>query len=292
MAAIKNSIALMLLRLETNLALRKFLWGNIILQVVLAFYNMLAQLLQCFPLRKVWDLLGVVPGRCWSPEAIKINLICQSSIIIITDLIFAIMPINFLRKVQRPVRERVVIGCLMGLGILASAASIAKMQASLKLSQVGDATTVGIQVGMWSAVEELIAFICACIPCLRSPFQRLLKSVGFMSTTRKSSFGRDYYNVGESGPIKGSRSKTGVVTSGSGIGIKMKSVRSADAQSEEIILSNDDVRNGEIWCTTEVQVEDQARTPRMGNLGDQSAQRSWSDHSAVSEAQAKRQEVV
>ncbi|KAJ4305795.1 hypothetical protein N0V90_001327 [Kalmusia sp. IMI 367209] len=298
MAAIKDSIALMLLRLETNIHLRRFLWANMTLQVVLALYNMIAQLLQCFPLHKVWDLLGVVPGRCWSAEAVKINLICQSAIIVATDLIFALMPISFLRKVQRPIRERVVIGGLMALGVLASAASIAKMQASLRLTSVGDATAVGIQVGMWSAIEELIAFICACVPCLRSPFQRALRYLGIIST-QKTTYAGGYYNMGaQSTPMRGSRTRTmgagtGTVDTGSK-GIRMKSLRStnADADSDEIILSNEEIRNGEIWCTTEVQVEDQIRLPGAAILAQQDAQSSWSDHSPVSESRPKRKEVV
>ncbi|KAL5392368.1 hypothetical protein DPSP01_000881 [Paraphaeosphaeria sporulosa] len=284
MAAIKTSIALMLLRFETNRNLRRFLWGNIAVQVVLAFYNMLSQLLQCSPLDKLWDLTGTAPGRCWSAEAAKINLICQSVIVVATDIILALMPISFLRKVQRPLRERIIIGSLMGLGMLASIASIAKIEASLRLEQVGDATSVGIQVGMWSAVEELIAFICACVPCLRSPFQRLLKYVGVMST-QKPSTGRGYYNMG-------AQARSTKTTKGSGSrtladNIKTKRSIARDTDSDEIVLSKDNGRNRGIWRTTEVHVEDEIGLPLSIYKGPPDAQESCEDHSPTSGTHAK-----
>ncbi|KAL1593408.1 hypothetical protein SLS60_011016, partial [Paraconiothyrium brasiliense] len=297
MAAIKNSIALMLLRFETNINLRRFLWGNIVLQIVLAIYNMIGQLLQCFPLEKVWDLSGRLPGRCWSAKAIKINLICQSTIFVATDVILALMPISFLRKVQRPVRERAIIGCLMGLGILASAASIAKMQASLRLTQAGDATSVGIQVGMWSAVEELIAFICACVPCLRSPFQSLLKHFGVIST-RKATNTRGYYNMGapprSAKMTKGSVSGTLTDDAVMNKSIKMKSIRNTirDTGSDEIVLSDGGVRGGEIWRTTEVHVEDGIGLPLSIYNGPRNAQASWEDYSLTSETHPRGDDVA
>lgn len=62
------------------------------------------------------------------------------------------------------------------------------------------------------------------------------------------------------------------------MGIKMKSMRNTDAQSEENILTGEEVKNGEIWCTTEVHLEEARRTPRVDvEHGNRSAQASWND---------------
>lgn len=295
MAAIKNSIALMLLRFETNIGLRRFLWANIVIQVLLAMYNMLSQLLICDPLHKVWDLTGTVPGTCWSSEAIRDNLICQSSVFIVTDIILALMPISFLRKVKRPMRERVIVGVLMGLGILASAASMAKVQAAIRIRQVGDATAVGIQVGMWSAVEELTAFICACVPCLRSPFQRLLKHFGVISSD-KSSSAQGYYNMGAGNfaSAKGSEQRMAndhMVNKS----IKMKSMRSttADADSDTMILSEEATGDGDgIWRTTEVVVEGRIKPPGFVDDPHRDVLSSWDDKSPTSESSSRRKVIA
>jgi hypothetical protein len=274
MCATKTSIALMLLRLETAKSMRRFLYLNIALQFVLGLYNTLAQVLQCIPLHAAWDLLGVVPAKCWSKEAIRINSICVSSIHVTTDFIFALLPISFLRKVQRPLRERVIIGMLMALGMFAGAASIIKLVAASRFGRTDDQTRESIQIGMWSAIEGLVGLIAACIPCLRSPFQRALEYFGLVTTHAKSTaYGQGYNNVyGESRSRRTKTHRSQLSENGrsastaSAMGIKMNSLRSPDAQSEEGILPQEEKGTPEIWCTTEVHMEEEAR--KMSRVGD------------------------
>ncbi|KAF2266118.1 hypothetical protein CC78DRAFT_559561 [Lojkania enalia] len=257
MACIKISVALMLLRLETEKLWRRLLWANIVVQLLLGTYNTLSQLLQCIPLKGAWDLLGVVDAKCWSKTAIRDNLICISVVNIITDFIFALIPISFLRKVQRPLRERVIIGILMALGLFAGAASIVKLVKALQFGRTDDPTLEGIEIGMWSCIEEQVGFIAACVPCLRSPFQRVLEYFGLVSTHDKSSYGHNYGQMYGSKHARSRKSAFGVSQSR----IRMKSLRSpsADAHSEENILASSGAvaKNGEIWCTTELRLEDE-----------------------------------
>ncbi|KAF2183453.1 hypothetical protein K469DRAFT_498494, partial [Zopfia rhizophila CBS 207.26] len=81
----------------------------------------------CISLHKTWDLLGLVPGKCWGTDAVRANLFAVATINFVTDFIVALLPITFLRKVQRPLRERVIIGVLMALGVFTGVASILKM---------------------------------------------------------------------------------------------------------------------------------------------------------------------
>ncbi|KAK3364881.1 hypothetical protein B0T24DRAFT_712202 [Lasiosphaeria ovina] len=57
------------------------------------------------------------------------------------------------------------IGVLMALGIFAAAASIVKAVVAADFGKTDDPNLEGISVGMWSLVEEQVAFIAACIPC-------------------------------------------------------------------------------------------------------------------------------
>jgi hypothetical protein len=257
MAAIKTSVAFMLLRLEQEIPWRRFLWIMIAIQGSLGLYNMIAQLMQCIPLHAAWDLLRLTEAKCWSADAIRINIIITSSINIMTDFIFALLPISFLRKVQRPLRERIVIGVLMALGIFTGVASIMKMVSSITFGRTGDPSAEGIQIGMWSCIEEFIGLIAACVPCLRSPFQQILEYIGVVSST-KAGTGRNY------GHVYGASAKPRVILSkkaGSGsasVAIKMKSIRSRNSQSEEnILMTGDETKSGEIWCTTEVRLEEE-----------------------------------
>jgi len=230
--------------------------------VILTIYNMAAQLTQCIPLHKKWDLLGLVPGKCWSTKAVRANLFAVAIINFVTDFIVALLPITFLKKVQRPLRERAIIGVLMALGIFAGVASIIKMVVSARFGKTGDMNLDGIRVGMWSLIEELVGFIAACIPCLRSPFQRVIEYFGLSSIHTKSANGKDSGRVyGHSSTIKASRK--GAVQNA----IKMKTIRSTDAASEENILAAPGM-DGEIWCTTEVHLEEEAKQTQRNNRED------------------------
>jgi hypothetical protein len=49
------------------------------------------------------------------------------AIFIATDVACALLPIAFIRKIRRPLREKIVLGVLMGLGLVASACGIVKL---------------------------------------------------------------------------------------------------------------------------------------------------------------------
>lgn len=272
MAFIKMSVCAMMLRLQSTPVWRRFLWGMIIAIIIVTIYNTLCQVLQCIPLHAAWDILGLIQdAKCWSKNAIRINMICVSAFNIITDLISAILPYTFLQKVQIPLRERVVIGVLMGLGIFAAVASILKAVNSANFGQTDDPNLESITIGMWSVIEENVAFIAACIPCLRSPFQKMLERLGVITprnTTARSS-GRE---GGTYGRMTGDRMTGGAHTLHGAISMRsMKSVTDRSAQSEEDILAAH--HKGEIWRTTEVNVvQDEDRKDRDGV-----ARRDWAD---------------
>ncbi|KAH7121145.1 hypothetical protein B0J11DRAFT_58133 [Dendryphion nanum] len=285
MAGIKISVILMILRLQTAKLWRRFCWGLIGFVLLLTTYNLIAQLTQCIPLHKTWDLLGVVPGKCWGADAIRANLYAIAVLNFTTDFIIALLPITFLTKVQRPLRERIIIGMLMGLGVFAGVASIIKMVFAAQFGKTGDYDLDGIRVGMWSLIEETVGFTAACIPCLRSPFQKCLEYFGLASTRGKTAYGRGYGQMyGESGMNAGRSNLSKQQASA----IRMKSMRSADAASEENILpSGVESKNGEIWCTTEVEVGEESRgdTPKIANSKEGEMgrnQKSWIDERADS----------
>ncbi|KAF2196988.1 hypothetical protein GQ43DRAFT_382052 [Delitschia confertaspora ATCC 74209] len=261
MAAIKIGIAAMLLRLQQQANWRRFLWAMIVIQVIMAIYNTFAQLFQCIPLRGAWDLLGVVEKKCWSDRAIRTSSISVSVVNVATDIVFSLIPITFLRKVQRPLRERIIIGILMALGLFASGASIAKVVAATKFGATGDGTAEGINVGMWSCLEELVGFIAACIPCLKQPFQRVLSHFNLISLPKATTYGGSYGEMGDRTTSGRSKMTGSYNASRSGTrpnAIKLKDLRTIDSHSEEDILPRDEpCKGGEIWLTTEVQMEEE-----------------------------------
>jgi hypothetical protein len=264
MVFVKVSFALMLLRISPSKSLRCFLWGMIILQIILGVYNTLATLLQCVPVHKAWDLLGTVPGRCWSKKAVRISSITNSVIHILTDFMLALLPISFLRHIQRPMRERIIVGALMGLGFFAGVASILKIVAAMGFGKTEDQMNESITIGMWSVIEELVGFIVICIPCLRSPFQRVLQYCGMVSVrirqhTLTRGYGRTYESDGDKIHARSqSQSRLATIEGDAESSFKMKDLRT-EASEDEIpwraSTQETSSGRGEIWCTKEVVVQ-------------------------------------
>ena len=104
------------------------------------------------------------------------------AIFIGSDILFAILPITFIYKIQRPLREKIVIAVLMSLGLIASGAATAKVILLARLPTSMDPTSVGADTLIWTNLEESIGMIAACIPMLKSLFERALKRCGLIST--------------------------------------------------------------------------------------------------------------
>lgn len=248
MAFIKISVLLMLRRVQTDKLWRRFSWVLMGVIIIITVYSMAASLTHCIPLYKAWDLLGAVKGgKCWPDKAARAHLFAVAAISFITDVIVALLPITFLRKVQRPIRERIIIGALMALGVFAGVASIIKIVISTRFGKTADLDLEGVQMSMWSLVEQLVGFIAACIPCLRSPFQRLLEYFGLASSHAKSRYGGDY-GRGYGQVYANPSAVKSAFKSTAQSGMKMKNMPSADAASEENILANprEEGKDGEI----------------------------------------------
>jgi len=177
-ALIKTSIAVMLVRLQNTRAWTRFLYSIIALQILTAVFVTILQCTRCIPTAAIWNPY-ILDKWCWSPEAFKITMTVASSIVIITDVIFSLIPLTFLHHIRRSVQHRIVIGFLMSLGLLASAASVVKTIIIHRFDpNGGDVAGTGISIALWASLEAIVGIIAACLPCLRGAFLRLLSRLG------------------------------------------------------------------------------------------------------------------
>jgi len=176
-AMVKTSIALMLVRFQQSKAWSRFFHAIIALQILTAVFVTIVQSTRCIPTEAVWNP-HIIEKWCWSPDGYKITMTVASSIVIITDVIFALIPLTFLHHIRRSLPHRVIIGLLMSLGLFASAASVVKTIMVHRFDISGDTAGNGISIALWASLEAIIGIIAACIPCLRAAFLRLLSRLG------------------------------------------------------------------------------------------------------------------
>ncbi|KAK0625942.1 hypothetical protein B0T14DRAFT_508806 [Immersiella caudata] len=185
-AFVKISIGVMLVRLQRgSKTWTIFLYILIGLQIVTAVIVTVLHCTRCIPVEAIWNF-NVVNKWCWSNEAFKLTMSVASTVVIVTDVVFSLIPLTFLHRIRRNLTHRIIIGALMSLGLLASAASITKTVKVHRFDVGSDAAGNGIAIALWASLEGIIGIIAACLPCLRGPFLRLLSRLGIYSefTTR------------------------------------------------------------------------------------------------------------
>ena len=186
MTFIKVSIALTLLRIQQkSLSWRIFLYSIMAVQALYGVLNLFFNLLiACRPLAAAWDfnmqLSGA--GTCVSYDIQRTVSNVGSSVNITTDLLLALAPVTFLFKLNRPLRERIFVCGLMAMGIFASVASIIK---TLIVRGYGDPNIppeefwpMGVAICTWTALEQLLGVLAACVPAMKNIFQLCLGKMG------------------------------------------------------------------------------------------------------------------
>jgi hypothetical protein len=97
------------------------------------------------------------------------------------DLTMALLPLHLLWKLRRPRRERILIGVLMAMGLLAT--GIAGMKMTFFTStNTGDGLRDTVESSTWAKLEEIVIIIAACMPCLKRPAERMLKHFGVVTS--------------------------------------------------------------------------------------------------------------
>lgn len=190
MAFIKTSVGLTLLRIQTNYWFKVYVWFNIAVACAYGFGNMWFILFSCTPLSAAWgDFANPLDAKCLPPSAIKIASQTGAVASVLTDVLISLAPVKFLWSLKRPLRERIVLGFLMGLGLLAGISSIVKNTIIANFGKPGlDMWAMNVSISTWTSLEMLLGTIAACIPFCRPVLERCFGAVG-LNMTKKSGVG-------------------------------------------------------------------------------------------------------
>ncbi|KAL1843964.1 hypothetical protein VTJ49DRAFT_6368 [Mycothermus thermophilus] len=199
MTCIKLSVALTLLRIRgEHRGWKIFLYTVMAVQVAYGIGNALFNLvIACQPLEAAWNYaLLFEPGttaRCVSYETMRMVSNLGSSVNIATDVLLSLAPATFLRRLNRPLRERIFVCVLMGMGLMASAASVAKTVVvqgwgdfSSPPDEGDDWWATGVTICTWTVLEQQLGLLAACVPALKGVLQSCLGAMGVSLTVDKS----------------------------------------------------------------------------------------------------------
>ncbi len=288
-ALLKTSIAVMLLRFQRTQGWARFLYLMIGVQVVTAAFVTIMQSTRCIPIQGLWDPT-ITDKRCWSEEAFMISLTVASVLVIVTDVVYAAIPLTFLRHIRRSMHDRLIIGFLMSLGLFASAASVVKTVMVQRFNESDDHPGHGMSIALWASIEAQVGIIAACIPCLRAPFLRLLGRLGISTesssggTGGKSAWQSQSLSVGHANP-KLTRLQGGTERRGDCFSSTRGATKHVAVDSDEDILVSSgggrSVREDRIEVNTSIDIELASVTTTGDKRGDANFEWMWISFSQV-----------
>ncbi|KAF6808452.1 integral membrane family protein [Colletotrichum plurivorum] len=131
---------------------------------------------QCDDIRVLWDP-SVVSG-CWSTQTLQGLSYTNAAITILTDLIFATIPIAILwhLEVHRRARLRISLIVVLALGLFAVAAACVKTSYLPNYGRHGDFLWDTRDITIWTATEMNVGIVAGSLPTLRPMFKRFLGS--------------------------------------------------------------------------------------------------------------------
>lgn len=166
---VKLSVISTYWRLFPNSAFRKTLIGLAFLITSVAIATVFVTLFQCTPVPAAWDF-SIENSRCME---IRPMYYFSTAFSAATDVVLCILPLPFFWKLKIALREKVIVSCLFGVGLFAAAASIMRAT-QLSMIQNVNVTMRAMPALGWSVAEVITGIICACVPCLKPLFNKLL----------------------------------------------------------------------------------------------------------------------
>jgi len=146
---------------------RWFLYGICVVLYISSALSAIFIFAQCDPPSHFWN--PTQPAKCMSPLVLQRITLFAGSWSAFVDLCLAIFPITIFWDLQMPLRKKISISFLMGLGVLAMIAAIIKTS-HLPEEQDPDFTYAFYDLLIWTFVETDVVIVCASLPFLPRVF--------------------------------------------------------------------------------------------------------------------------
>lgn len=173
-----------------------FLWIVNAISIASLIGLELTSILQCNPIKAVWDL--TVHGKCIDTSK---SFWCSVVISVVTDVALLCFSAWQIKGLQMRFRQKVVLLCTVGLGwVVVLAAVIRAVRIAAVLKDASDASWRTYDTSIWSAVEINVGLLCTSAPAIKPLLQKLAPKFMYSisgptgSATRGGTSGRRTHN--------------------------------------------------------------------------------------------------
>ncbi|KAI1264533.1 hypothetical protein F5Y18DRAFT_83557 [Xylariaceae sp. FL1019] len=123
-------------------ALQGLIWANLFFYTAFFFSFIFA----CTPRERIWNVL-LTEGTCIDNSA---ALIASSGINLVSDTAILVLPLATIFRLQMSKKNKLQVGAVFAIGLLAIAASVVRLYYTVKLTESDDVTYVVEPFGYWS----------------------------------------------------------------------------------------------------------------------------------------------
>ena len=167
----KLSILTLYLRIFAHTTQRWFrltILSTMLLVTLYGTASTIVTVFQCNPVHRAWDKSQ--PGTCVNTTAFWYsNAIYNLS----TDFIILVSVPGVIWSLHLPLRQRLALTGVFGLGVFVFATSILRFTTLKLSSHARDSNAGTLTSTMWTTIEANCAIVCACLPMVRTPLQKI-----------------------------------------------------------------------------------------------------------------------
>lgn len=169
LTATKISILLFYLRIfpNTRFYIAAYTTIGLVLATGVAF--ILAQILQCLPIRYNWDRLQDDPYLEANHKCADVLLLVESAAIasIVLDGLVLVLPLPVLARLQVDWRRKQAILLMFGVGIFCVLAGCVRLYYIMHVYETTNPSWEYTDTFVWTSIEMCIAVLVSCLPALR-----------------------------------------------------------------------------------------------------------------------------
>lgn len=178
-----------MLRVASRKIHRRIIYGVIALNIVFNIYYFFQSIFQCTPVDYFWVRAEhpTARGHCRAKMTADSTL-AQSAISIFTDWTYGLLPIWIVWNLQMSRQKRFGVAFVLGLGAVASIASIVRLPYVVTLTHSDDFLWATVEVAIWSVVEPGIGITVVSVATLRPLLRSCLSRAGLKSSRKASGY--------------------------------------------------------------------------------------------------------
>ena len=137
MMFVKLSIGIFLLRIAMQKRYKYIIWASLVVITLWSLALFFWDVFQCNPVEKQWDYT-IATGHCVSVSEVVTAAYALSVMTIITDWLFALLPIPMVWNVKMTKQAKATVIAILGLGIFASVATLIRLKFLADLADTED----------------------------------------------------------------------------------------------------------------------------------------------------------